>query len=415
MAGLSFERMMQQVYINSLGAMLEMVEANDLMIATNLQDRSIGHIALELDFLLRARRENLISGGRLCVPFMTENPFIVAFAQHYGDLLAPFSVSTPLWHWGREIVRAAPERAFNVGVSHFSVERPEEPGSRLVLFEQWLEHRLTQAATRARTRRLIDLQMRTSEWRPFKRRLTPSPALARFLEPLRGDRIALIQIKDQAVNSTAAPTDSATYLPTLGMIRDLGWRPVFIGRERMPESFRPFGIANWSECGFATPADDLALFSVASAALTAGSGVAHILELMDLPLVYANSWVLNMQAAARRCVYVPSTLRDAATGRSLTLTEQISVNLSLPDDRLFSLPPGRFLVEAAGGDHIRSAFEEALSFTDQDQPPLSPAQRRIRDLLPDSVTAIAQSRPGAAWSETFAERAGAGFPPSSPT
>jgi hypothetical protein len=407
--------MTETIRIDSLGAMLAFVENNDLLIATNLLDRSIGHIAVELDYLLRARRENLIPGGRVCVPFMTENAFSLAFAQHYGELLAPFSVSTQLWQWAREIVRADPKRAFDVGSSHFSVEQPETPGSKLVVFEHWLEHRLTQAAARARLHRLIDLQMRTADWRPFKRLLTPSPALDRFLEPLRGNRIALVHVKEQAVNSTAAPTDPETYLPTLAAIRDLGWRPVFIGRERMPAVFRPFGVTNWSECGFATPTDDLALFSVASAALIASSGVAHILELMDLPLVYANSWVINFQAAARRCVYVPATLRDLATGRPLTLTEQIQMNLTQPDEHFFTLATGRHQVEAASGAHIRAAFEETLSFADREPPPLTSAQLRIRNLLPGSVTAIAQSRPGAAWSEAFLERAGPGFPPGSPT
>jgi hypothetical protein len=73
----------------------------------------------------------------------------------------------------------------------------------------------------------------------------------------------LVQVKDQAINSTAAPTEPASYLPTLGAICDLGWRPVFVGRERMPDSFAAFGALNWANSPIATPTDDLALFSMA--------------------------------------------------------------------------------------------------------------------------------------------------------
>jgi putative glycosyltransferase (TIGR04372 family) len=397
------------VPISSLEAFLKLVWKNNFMLATNVFYGSTGHMALELDFLLRARRQGLVRDGRELLLVLPDEPFSKAYAKHYPDLLPPFALSTQLWFWAREAVRAMPELGFNIGMSHLSVERPAgELAPRPHFKHGQLDFLISQQAFRARGRRNYALRSATADWYPFRKVLTPSPALARFLDAL-GDRpLALVHIKQMSVNASAQATDPATYLPALGRICDLGWQPVFAGREVMPDEFRAFGVADYAGSGIASEADDLALFSRGRIAITAGSGIAHAFEIMDVPVVYTNSWHIDMLCSSRRCVVVPTTMRERQTGRPLTALEQIAVHKAMPDRILYEFPHQTHIPEQAAAEHVREAFEEALRLghPGTEPPPASALQERFKRLDAESPFAAGLARVGSAWVESFEHRLG---------
>jgi putative glycosyltransferase (TIGR04372 family) len=397
------------VSIQSLDALVNLVKEHNLMLASNVYYGSIGHLSLELDFLLRARRQGLVPGGRSCLLILREDPISRAFAGHFADLFPPFGVSERVWEWSREIIRALPELAFNIGVSHFSVERPvDDPGHHAGVWQDRLEYIVSQRAFRARGRRLVALRSATADWYPFRRVLSPSTELARFLDRF-GDRpLAFVHVKQSVINATALPSDPATYLPTLAHIRDLGWQPVFVGRETMPHAFRTYGVADYAGSGFASPADDLALFSRGRVAITAASGIAHAFENLDLPLVYTNTWHIDLLCSGRRAVAVPTTMRERSTGRPLTVLEQIAVHHSMPDGHFYSFPHHSHVPEPASPEHVRAAFEEALALGDPgtEPPPPSLLQRRFSRLDPESACAAGLARVASAWAADFEPRFG---------
>jgi putative glycosyltransferase (TIGR04372 family) len=397
------------VPIGSLEALLKLVVEHNLCLASNVYYGSIGHMALEMDFLARARRQGATPGGRSCLVTLPEEPFSKAFAFHYPDLLAPYAVSNRVWGWAREIIRALPELSFNIGVSHMAVDRPvADPGHRPIMWQGRLEFMLSHRGFRERTKRNYVLRSATSDWYPFRRTLDPSPSLRRFLEGL-GDRpLVLLHLKQTRINASAGPTDPAGYLPTLAHVRDLGWQPVLVGREAMPDAFRAYGVADYAGSGLATQADDLALISRARAAITGGSGIAHAFEIMDLPLVYTNSWHIDLQCSARRSIVVPTTMRERSTGRPLTIREHIAVHHAMPDGAFYGFPHGAYIAEPPSAEHIRAAFEEVLTLgpPGTEPPPPNALQQRFSRIDPDSAFAAGKARVAAAWAEAFESRFG---------
>jgi putative glycosyltransferase (TIGR04372 family) len=397
------------VPIGSLEALLKLVMEQNLALASNVYWGSIGHMALEMDFLVRARRQGLIPGGRSCLVTLPEDPFSKAFAFHYPDLLAPYAVSNRVWGWAREIIRALPELSFNIGGSHLAVDRPvADPGHRPIMWQGRLEFMLSHRGFRERGKRNFALRSATSDWYPFRRTLDPSPSLRRFLGGL-GDRpLVLVHVKQMRINATAGPTDPACYLHMLAHVRDLGWQPVLVGREAMPDAFRAYGVADYAGSGLATQADDLALISRAQAAITAGSGIAHAFEIMDVPLVYTNSWHIDLQCSARRCIVVPTTMRERSTGRPLTIREHIAVHHSMPDGVFYVFPHETHIAEPPSAEHIRAAFEEVLTLgpPGTEPPPPNALQQRFSRIYPDSAFAAGRARVGAAWAQAFESRFG---------
>jgi len=399
----------ETVDISSLGAFCQSLQARNLLLASNLLHGSIGHASLELDFLLRARRTGLVPGGRTCLLVMPEEPFAQAFAEHFSDLLRPFIVSTQVWLWAREIVCALPEFAFDIGASHISTFRPlGDPDHRWIIWSDRLQFMTSTALTLAKITRHAALRAATSDWYPFRRELKPSTELARFLDAV-GDRpLAFVHIKDATVNASPEPTDPRTYFPTLAHICDLGWQPVFVGRETMPDGFRAFGVADYAGSGIASISNDLVLFSRGRVALTGGSGIAHAFEIIDLPLVYTNGWHIYMQCSARRCVVVPATMRARARGRHVSILEQIRMIKNFPTGAFFVFPHQDFVPEQATAEHIHSAFEEALTLGGPGIEPPEPSslQERFKRLDPGSAFAAGKARVGSMWATDFESRFG---------
>jgi putative glycosyltransferase (TIGR04372 family) len=397
------------VGINSLEELVALVRKLAMLIASNVYWDSIGHVTTELDFLLRARRQGLIPDGRQCLLALPREPFPVAYATHYSDLLVPVAVSTPIWQWAREIVRALPELAFNIGSSHFSVERPTD-GSwhQPMMWRGQLEFVISQRAYRARIRRRFATYASTSDWHPFRCDLVPSPALARFLDAL-GDRpLAFLHLKQRISSAAARATDPSIYLPTLARIRDLGWQPVLVGRESMPDAFRTFGVADYAGSGIANPSDDLALFSRGRVAITAGSGVSDCFGMIDIPLLFADSWHLDFLCSARRSIAVPMTMRECSSGRPLTMLEQIALHQAMPDGVFYSFPHDTHVPEPIDPHHVQAAFEELLTLgpPGSEPPPPNELQRRFSQLDPESAFAAGRARVGAAWAAAFESRFG---------
>jgi putative glycosyltransferase (TIGR04372 family) len=403
--------MTERVDINSLADLLSLIREQRMLVASNVYWGSIGHMTTELDFLLRARRYGLVPSGRQCLLALPSQPFPKAFARHYPDLLPPFALSNRIWSWAREIVQALPELAFNIGNSHLSVERPVgDAGHRPIVWQGRIEFMLSQKAYRARARRSFAMRSASADWLPLRRELSPSPGLARFLDALGSRPLALVHIKQGAINASAQATEPEVYLPALARIRDLGWQPVLVGREAMPESFRPFGVADYAGADFASPADDLALFSRSRVAVTGGSGIADVMAAFDLPLVFVDSWHIDFLCAARRSVAIPRTMRERASGRPLTMLEQIAVHRAMPDGAFYSFPHESHVPEPIDPRHVGDAFEEALALgpPGTEPPPPNALQRRFTQLDPESVFAAGRARVGATWAADFEPRFGGG-------
>ncbi|MEE8558139.1 MAG: TIGR04372 family glycosyltransferase, partial [Myxococcota bacterium] len=205
------------------------------------------------------------------------------------------------------------------------------------------------------------------------------------------EQLALIHVKLHVANATAAPSDPGEYRESLEWLRKQGYRLVLVGREPMPEAFEPFDLLNYAESPIATYARDLQLFSRASLAVTAGSGAALIPDCMGVPLLYLDSWHLQMPLFSPRCVMVPALVRERESGEFLCLRDQLNLYKSLADHGDETFPIDRWEPRNASSDEILAGLKELLSLVVQPSP-LDELQQEYRRLDPDGLLPLSQSR-----------------------
>src|SRR6185503_19608871 len=65
-------------------------------------------------------------------------------------------------------------------------------------------------------------------------------------------KLALLHLKFGVINATAAPSDPRAYVPAIKWLKQQGYRPVLIGRERVPQEFADLGVLNYAESAIAS-------------------------------------------------------------------------------------------------------------------------------------------------------------------
>jgi len=143
-------------------------------------------------------------------------------------------------------------------------------------------------------------------------------------------KIALIHVKYEVRNATAKPTDPNSYLETLNYLKDLKYYLIFVGRERMPFTFRKFIDYNYSESNYACFRNDIELFRIADIAITAASGIGWYSAFKGVPLLYLNSWHLSTPPI-KNCVSVPSLIRKQS-GQYYKFEEQLKLFTGIISD-----------------------------------------------------------------------------------
>ncbi len=220
------------------------------------------------------------------------------------------------------------------------------------------------------------------------------------LQPLVGDRSekrVLIHLKEKKANCTAAVTDPTTYFETLQHLRSQNFQLVFVGREKMPPSFRDFSVINYAEAPEASFAHDIALFQSCAFAVIGGSGIAYLADCYKKPYVYINSWHIATPVHSPRCVVVP-TLLQKTPGKYLTFREQIALFLTTESDGTVR-GLDTFLPRNASSDEILSAVVELETLLQQPSP-RSKLQDSVHQLGPELPLFFAKSR----FSETFLQK-----------
>jgi putative glycosyltransferase (TIGR04372 family) len=237
--------------------------------------------------------------------------------------------------------------------------------------------------------RYYALRNQTRSATPLKDGIGCDPELVRFLAN-DGRKIALVHIKLEVINATAAPSDPDAYLPAIEWLIDSGYRVVFVGREPYPAQFAARGVLNYSQSPLASYRHDIQLFGLADVAITAGSGISYLADCINKPYVYLNSWHLAMTNPSPRCVVVPSLVRERKTGRLLTFAEQNALYFNLPDRGGERFPIEIYEGRNADAAEVLAALRETLSLTGTE--PLSPEQSRYHKILPKLMQETVQSR-----------------------
>ena len=231
------------------------------------------------------------------------------------------------------------------------------------------------------------LRKRTFDFVPARTQSQIDPKLSRFIG-IDTNKYALIQIKCNAGNGTAKPTEPITYVETIIFLQNSGLKVIFCGREKMPNIFRDFGVINYAEWEYSSFYYDLQLVEHASLVISSASGFANIPDTMEVPVVYTNQWNFNCPPSGRFTVTVPCLFYNQ-DNNPWKFSNQIDYFYKTRDSN--SAVPEDKNPRNATGVEILEATKEALSLK-QSFIPISELQYRFQDKFSKTPLGVSESR-----------------------
>jgi len=147
----------------------------------------------------------------------------------------------------------------------------------------------------------------TSKEYPLLKFGNENPIPGELIDFIGSRKYVVIQIKDYAANATWKAVDPSTYEASIIRLKDMGYKVVFAGREKMPNNFKILGVINYSESEFATALNDYFLVFNSDLVIASASGFSLMGDLLDKPLLLLNIWQLS-NCVGRRTVFLPTVI-----------------------------------------------------------------------------------------------------------
>ncbi len=349
----------------------------------------MGHNTVELDRAFRMMKSGQIT-GRVAL-LRRPSPIHRDTLDLYRNWFWFASDSNFLFDWLFPAVARYPKLRIDLGLSRLKWHlRDDCTHDELPSDGQTYLQQVSKEENRLAWQEYYALRRQTKDDHPLAEGLEPDAELLEFLGG-RPRKLALVHLKYHVANATATASDPGSYLDAIDWLHDQGYLVVQVGREYRPEAFRERGVLNYAQSSIASYKHDLQIFSIASLAITAGSGIAFMPDCMGIPLVYLDSWHLGMPLASSRCVMVPALVEEVDTGQRLTFRDQFALYWSLEDSGDETFPIDRYRARNAERDEVLAAVKEALALR-ADEQPLTPYQRAYRDIEGNGLSALALAR-----------------------
>jgi len=327
---------------------------------------SVGHTTLELDNFFRKLHSKELDPETKYV-FIVKNHYIFRdFFSLYKHRFHFAKASTLLYNLLLPFFLREKELTVDAGVSRLKWQiYPAATSTGMQIRGHPFHFQLFLLEGNAQVREAYERRMKSDRYFPLALpQSTCEPLLSKL--GLRGKKLALVHLKTNVMNGTAAPTDPDTYLPTLEMLRDTGHQLIFVGREKMPISFSRFEMLNYSESRHASFRNDILLFQACSFAMVGGSGIAFLAQCYDKPFLYLNSWHAGLSPFTESSIFVPALVQKK-DGAFLTFSEQNDLYFKLQSmDEQF--PFDQYRARNANGLEILESAKELFSLLDRPIP-----------------------------------------------
>ncbi len=338
-----------------LWPLFKILQRNNVCLLANIADGT-GHILIETDNFIRRHALNEIDRSKKYILILKPTSLSKNFTQTYEHQPYTLVCSLFLYYLTLPIIMKYSSITLDCGLSRLKWQP--------VPFSKQVE-------TKSAWPKVITKQQNLLEWEAIYQRRNTSPnffPLKKFkpdIEELssalnfRNKKLALVHIKTACINATAKETDPHSYLSTLAFLSDCGYQLVFVGREKMPDIFKPYDMINYAESKLANFKNDIQLFDMADLAITGGSGIFFLADCLNTKLLYLNYWQLFRTPANHNCICVPTLVEDIHQKRMLSFSEQW--NLYYEDNNpVESFPSDYFNARNASDDEILAACKELI-------------------------------------------------------
>ncbi len=331
--------------------------SQDLCFVVNISS-GIGHTAAELDYFFRTVQLNkplsnkkyiLLRPGDIC------SKTFVSLYRHYFFFAASSYI---LYSFFLPLSMRFTDITIDVGLSRLKYQLKEDLTYEKPLPGHSYLYQISKQANLSQWNNYYITRAQTMGWNPLTQFNYPKVhSLDRW--ELKGKKIALIHIKEIAMNATPLPTDPQSYIKTLDFLQDLGYQPIFIGRERFPKIFHNRSIINYAQSSDASIINDILLFQKATLSLIAGSGLSFLADSYNKPYLYINSWHLSMPMFSKKCVSIPALVSDRSR-QLLNFEKQDSLYRNRIDHGEERFPYQDFNPVNASSEEILKGMQELL-------------------------------------------------------
>lgn len=334
-----------------------------------------GHNTVELDYALRIMK---LEPNLKLVLIRRASPFHVGTINLFGHRFHKAPLNDIIFELIAPCIIALPASyRLDVGLGRGKMERHKtkaEKNKFLIISKQ---QNIDQYG------KYFSIRQSTSDYRPLISELKTNlklqqRGLMNKLNLKKSEKLALVHIKENIINATAAPTDPENYIPAINFLKKLDFTIIHVGREAYPSCFKKAGVINYSETPYANYENDFILFSMADLCIISSSGISWFPDCMGVKYLYLDSWHLPMQQPSEFCISVPSRVYKASDKKFLSAKQQSKVYLEMADEAGEKFPQNEFHVRNASSQEIVEALRELLDHEPlfEANNPLAPAEHQ---------------------------------------
>src|SRR5579859_150708 len=375
-------------------------ETKSKLLANMIFSASPGHLIHEMDYFLRQYLAHEIDRETTYYWIQRSGAMpeamVETYAHHFRKYNLEMIADNDMFAMANEVCRMVPEFGINVGLGHIRNSVMSRENTYVQIFHYRLHYYVSNDTVVQTNRHYYQTRTRSGDADPWT---DARPAIDGPLADMIGadglDRIAAIHLRTHSGNAgVALPPDRL--LPTLGFLRDSGYRLVKVGTELTPPEFAGLGIVNYSESPLRNFKNDLAVLTNAKVTLVNTSGLENVADVMNLPCVSYGNWPLSAVPYSKNMVVVPTLLSDPVRNRVLTFPEQMLAYRSKPEQWetgrfVWHVPFEHFDPVPPRADELLAATQEAIQLG-QENRPLTDLQARFKQLDSSGLTAVSQAR-----------------------
>ncbi|MBI5346625.1 MAG: TIGR04372 family glycosyltransferase [Chlamydiae bacterium] len=366
----------------------KILKMNNVCFIANLGG-GVGHIIIELDHFFRLLKTKEISSKKKYVWLSVPNEFSKTCIELYQGYFWQVSHNRFLYYFFLPIIMGYKDLTIDVGLSRLKWQLINGKKNCKPLSGQSYINQISKNEWQTQWLDYYKMRQKCSEYFPLKKRNIDYRYLLKELK-LNEKKIALIHLKQTAINATACPTDPKTYIDALTYLKDKNFQIVFVGREKMPKIFKKFEMINYPASPAVSFKSDIALFHLADLSIIAGSGLSCLADCFDKPYLYINYWHLAFSMFLKKCLGVPALVQKK-NNEFLKFSEQINLYSSLPDIGAEIFPADLYKVRNTSSDEILAALQELLEMKNENFKN-SDFQNKIRTVSREYPIYYAQSK-----------------------
>lgn len=354
---------------------------------------SPGHIIVELDWMLRDIIHNRKSLTKKYIVIWPQSEVAHGAAKEFSGRTFPtYIVSTCLYIFALPFLMRFEDLVEDYGLSSVVLHKINKE-SRGIPFNVLNIKSLVRCLLeeQIRYKKYYSLRRESQDLFPLRHNLGIDEELRTFLGADNAENYVLIQIKTNIQNGTLKPTDAKTYIPSIIFLKKLGYKIIFIGREKMPSEFEDLDLINYSEWYGSSFSRDLQLVSNARLGITSASGLANLFDVIGTPLVYSNQWNFVWPPPGRSTVSVPTLLGDNSTKILWPFEKQIAFFYQEEKSDYSGGISSGLMIKNASGIEILHATKEALALGEK-YVQKSHLQMKFQAACQNPILSLAESR-----------------------